>query len=95
MPEPEPDNSYRPPKPPAGVVAQQKEKKGANMRAILGAFAWAAEGKLTPDDVEKMLGVSESTALRYLDELEKEGKILKEVSPDRRIYYTKLPEELS
>ena len=75
---------------PAGVVAQQKEKKEANMQAILGAFAWAQEGKVTTADVEKMLGVSESTALRYLDELEKEGKIKKEIGEDRRVFYIKL-----
>ena len=73
-----------------GVVAQQKEKKEANMQAILGAFAWAQEGKVTTADVEKMLGVSESTAMRYLDELEKEGKIKKEMSEDRKSYYIKL-----
>lgn len=75
---------------PAGVVAQQKEKKEANMQAILGAFAWAQEGKVTTADVEKMLGVSESTAMRYLDELEKEGKINKAMTEDRKPYYIKL-----
>lgn len=75
---------------PVGVVAQQKEKKDANMQAILGAFAWAQEGKVMTADVEKMLGVSESTAVRYLDELEQEGKIKKEMSEDRRSYYVKL-----
>ncbi|MDP9249400.1 MAG: hypothetical protein M3M85_02755 [bacterium] len=75
---------------PVGVVAQQKEKKDANMQAILGAFAWAQEGKVTTADVEKMLGVSESTAMRYLDELEKEGSIRKEISEDRKSFYLKL-----
>lgn len=78
-------------RPPAGVVAQQKEKKEANMQAILGAFAWATEGKLRTEDVEKMLGVSESTALRYLEELEKEHKIRREIAADRKVYYVKLP----
>ncbi|KKU49593.1 MAG: hypothetical protein UX71_C0010G0003 [Parcubacteria group bacterium GW2011_GWA1_47_10] len=77
-------------RPPAGVVAQQKEKKDANIQAILGAFAWATESKLRTPDVEKMLGVSESTALRYLDELEKDHKIRKEIAADRRAYYVKL-----
>ena len=77
-------------RPPAGVVAQQKEKKDANIQAILGAFTWATESKLRTPDVEKMLGVSESTALRYLDELEKDHKIRKEIAADRRAYYVKL-----
>ena len=33
-------------------------------------------GELTNDDIEKMFGVSDATATRYLDKLEKEGKII-------------------
>jgi hypothetical protein len=74
-------------RPAAGVVAQQKEKKDANKQAILGAFAWVEGGKITREDVEKMLGVSEATALRYLDEMEREGKIRRETAEGRRIYF--------
>ena len=33
------------------------------------------KGRLTNDDVQKLLLVSDSTATRYLDELEKDGQI--------------------
>ncbi len=38
-------------------------------------------------DVEKRLGVSRSTALRYLNELEKEGKIKQVGLSGKRVFY--------
>lgn len=34
------------------------------------------KGEITNDDVEKLLGISDATATRYLDKLEKDGKIV-------------------
>jgi len=47
-----------------------------------------ADVGVTSADIEKLLDVSSSTALRYLNELEKEGKIkqIGESGPD--VYYT-------
>lgn len=36
------------------------------------------KGRVTNDDVQKALGVSDATATRYLDELEKDGKIIQQ-----------------
>ena len=50
----------------------QKVKEGRKSQ-ILELFK--TKGELTNNDVEKFLGVSDATATRYLDELEKEGII--------------------
>lgn len=45
--------------------------------------------KITNNDVEKLLKVSDSTATRYLDNLEKAGKIV-QVGPEGRAVYYRL-----
>ena len=45
--------------------------------------------KITNNDVEKLLEVSDATATRYLDELEKSGKIKQIQSTGRGVYYKK------
>jgi predicted HTH transcriptional regulator len=45
-------------------------------------------GEVRNNDVEKLLGVSDSTAERYLDELEKEGTILQNGITGRSVFYT-------
>ena len=59
-----------------GLSQYQKElqKTKENRKSqILELFK--TKGELTNNDVEKFLGVSDATATRYLDELEKEGII--------------------
>lgn len=45
------------------------------------------KGKITNDETEAMFCVSDSTAGRYLDELEKEGKLKQVGKKGRGIYY--------
>ncbi len=48
------------------------------------------KGKITNDDVQKLLGASDATATRYLDELEKEGKIKQVGKTGGYVYYEKI-----
>jgi len=57
----------------AGFIAKQMEQKAENKQKIL-AFV-QEHWKIQNNDVEKLAGVSNATAERYLDELEKEEKI--------------------
>ena len=43
--------------------------------------------KITNNDVEEMLGVSDATARNYLDDLEKEGKLRQIGTEGRGVYY--------
>ena len=45
-------------------------------------------GKLTNNAVEKLLGVSDATATRYLTSLEKSGKLVQHGATGRDVYYT-------
>jgi len=47
-----------------------------------------AKGKVTNNDIEKLLGVSDATATRYLDELEKEGKVRQIGTTGHAVFYT-------
>ncbi|HEC20958.1 MAG TPA: winged helix-turn-helix transcriptional regulator [Candidatus Peregrinibacteria bacterium] len=49
------------------------EKKEAGKKKILELLKEKEE--ITNDDAQKLLGVSDATATRYLDELEKEGRV--------------------
>ena len=50
-----------------------QDRKHKKLEKILEALT--AKGKITNDEVEKLLHVSDATATRYLSALEKEGKI--------------------
>ncbi len=43
---------------------------------------------VTNNNIENLLGVSDATATRYLDELEKEGKVQQIGSTGRGVFYT-------
>ena len=47
-------------------------------------------GKVTNDEVEKLLHVSDATATRYLSGLVKEGKIKRVGNTGKGVSYTKL-----
>ena len=46
--------------------------------------------KVSNDDVERLLSVSDATATRYLDEFEKEGLIKQQGKTGKYTYYSKL-----
>ena len=70
----------------AGFIAKQMEQKAENKQKIL-AFV-QEHGKIQNNDVEKLAGVSNATAERYLDELEKEGAIIQHGVIGQGVFYT-------
>ncbi len=47
------------------------------------------EGKITNNQIEEMLGVSDTSVGRYLDELERKGKIKQIGKTGKSVYYIK------
>jgi predicted HTH transcriptional regulator len=70
----------------AGFIAKQMEQKSANKQKIL-AFVQEHE-QIKNDDVEKLAGVSNATAERYLSELEKEGKLTQHGRTGQGVFYS-------
>lgn len=70
------------------LIDAQAKEKALHLQKI-SDFA-NGKDKITNDDVQKLLGVSDATAERYLDELEKEGKIKQIGSEGRFVYYQKV-----
>lgn len=64
----------------------QVRQKSENKDKVL-AFV-QKNGKVKNADVEKMLGVSDATAERYLNELEKAGKIKQHGVIGQNVFYT-------
>ena len=71
------------------LIARQGREKEENLKKILAAFAQASasQGNLSNDDVQKLFGVSSATATRYLEELERVGKISQEGSTGLFVTY--------
>lgn len=69
-----------------GFIDKQMEQKAENKQKIL-AFV-QEHGKIQNNDVEKLAGVSNATAERYLDELEKEGKLAQHGAIGQNVFYT-------
>lgn len=69
-----------------GFIAEQTAKKTENKQKIL-AFVQEHE-QIKNDDVEKLAGVSNATAERYLSELEKEGKLTQHGKIGQGVFYT-------
>ena len=67
------------------TVSEQSKKKDENKEKIL-EFLHENE-KVVNNDIEKFLGVSDATATRYLDELEKENKIEQIGKTGHSVYY--------
>ena len=70
----------------SGLIVEQIAKKNENKQKIL-AFV-QTHGKIQNNDVEKLAGVSNATAERYLDELEKEGKLTQHGEIGQGVFYT-------
>lgn len=64
-----------------------EEKKGKILELLTLRGAQGKKAKITNNDVEKLLGVSDATATRYLDELEKQGKVRQVGERGRFVYY--------
>lgn len=66
----------------------RQEKKRKKIDAILNLFV--ERQTVTNDEVEKLLHVSDATATRYLEQLEKEGKIKQVGKTGRSVKYEKI-----
>jgi len=66
----------------------RQEKKRAKIDKIISLFS--KNPKITNDDVEKLLHVSDATATRYLETLEKEGKIRQVGKTGKGVVYEKI-----
>ena len=66
------------------VIQDRKKKKLEKIMAEL-----EKNGKITNDEVEKLLHVSDATATRYLSALEKEGKIKQVGKTGKSVVYTR------
>ena len=69
----------------SGLIPEQNRKKQENKQKILDFLR--ENGKVKNADVENLLGVSDATAERYLDELEKEQKIRQIGTTGHAVYY--------
>ncbi len=67
------------------VIQSRKQKKLDKIMEVLNT-----KGKITNDEVEKLLRVSDATATRYLTQLEKEGKLKQEGKTGKSVKYLKL-----
>lgn len=65
-----------------------KNKKQKKLDLVMNLFL--KKSKITNDEVEKFLHVSDATATRYLSELEKEGKIKQVGKTGHAVSYTKI-----
>ncbi len=65
------------------VQAKKKEAQSKIM-ALFGS-----KDKICNSDVQKLLGISQSSATRYLDDLEAEGKIKQIGKIGQSVFYTK------
>ena len=70
-----------------GFIEKQMEQKAESKQKII-AFVQEHE-QIKNDDVEKLAGMSNATAERYLDELEKEGKLTQHGTTGQRVFYTR------
>ncbi len=70
------------------LVEKQAREKEENKRKILEFFG--SKEKAANNDIEALLGVSDATATRYLDELEKEGRIRQVGQTGRYVYYERI-----
>lgn len=68
------------------LIKRQSETKTKRLSAV-EAFS-KRHGKVTNDDIQQLLGVSDATAERYLDELERQGLLKQHGSTGRSVYYT-------
>jgi Fic family protein len=71
------------------LIEKQAEEKKLNLEAILGLME-SGNQPLTNNHVEQMLGISDATAERYLQELENEGLVRQVGNTGRDVFYEKV-----
>src|SRR3989344_6191445 len=71
-----------------GLIDRQAEEKKRNKEQILGLLD--DQHPLTNNHVEQLLGISDATATRYLEELEREGKIRQVGDVGKGVFYEKV-----
>lgn len=69
-----------------GIIGRQQEKKKHNIEKIKEYLKGNSE--ITNDEVEKLLGVSHTTAWRYLEALEKDGILEQKGKEGRSVRYS-------
>ena len=67
------------------VNPEQIEEKQKNLEKVLEMAR--AKGKISNDDVQHALGISDRTATRYLEELESQGKIQQVGRTGKQVFY--------
>ena len=63
-------------------------RKRKKLEKIMGMFL--KQSSITNDAVEKLLHVSDATATRYLEQLEKEGKVKQEGKTGKSVSYSRI-----
>jgi Fic family protein len=69
------------------LIHQKEAEKAANLEKVRGLIS--TQNKITNDDVQNLLNVSDATAERYLDDLESAGIIRQVGKTGVNIYYEK------
>jgi|SRR3989338_5091839 len=67
------------------AALESSAKKRANLERVMELFGNKSE--VSNADVRQVLGVSDATATRYFDELEKEGKVRQVGKTGRHVHY--------
>ncbi len=70
-----------------GLIEKQSTEKAKHKEAIMNFLE--KQNQIDNNQVQELLGVSDATATRYLEELEKEGFIKQVGSTGRSVYYQK------
>ena len=63
-------------------------RKRKKLEKIMGMFL--KQSSITNDEVEKLLHISDATATRYLEQLEKEGQVKQEGRTGKSVSYSKM-----
>ncbi len=69
----------------SGLEVEQASDKKKNLESILGLLE--TNTPLTNNHIEQMLGIPESTVTRYMDELERQGKVRQVGTTGRDVFY--------
>ena len=70
-----------------GEQASARDENMEKLRQHLVSMRRDSPSSLTNNDVEKLLGVSDATATRYLDVLEQEGVVKQVGTEGKGVYY--------
>lgn len=69
-----------------GIISEQTEEKEKNLAKIREFIA--GRDKVTNEEIQKILNISDATIARYFDELEKEGIVKQVGETGQSVYYT-------